>query len=74
MKKIPESYELNEEDIKEAIAQYICNEHQDMLNAETPFKVTINVERKQIYPKTGPYISVADTEITIVSATAIRDE
>lgn len=47
MKKIPETFELNEEDIKEAIAFWLNNEHSDG-EYESDFEITFASETSRV--------------------------
>jgi hypothetical protein len=74
MKKIPESYELTEEDIKEAIAYWLNNEHLDN-EYENNFTIEFKSEQKESYPKGGPRGGMSDPVITtVVTAVAVKDE
>lgn len=69
MKTVPRSFELDEEDIKKAIAYYLhlAFDAKDISHEDIQFKVT----RKQEPPKSGPMGGMADwIETEVITATA----
>jgi hypothetical protein len=76
MKKIPESYELNEDDIKAAITMWLDEQGQDDdPDIESQFEITFKTETEQVYPNTGPFGGMSDpVEVVIVSAVAVKED
>lgn len=74
MKKIPETFELDEEDIKEAIEYWLNNtEYADY--DEVNFKITFKATEKRTRPTTGPIGGMTDDVVTtVVSAVAVIDD
>jgi hypothetical protein len=75
MKKIPESFELNEDDIKEAIA-YWLNNHEDYgTDVDFDFTVTLKSEERRVPPPGGHRGGMSDDVVmTVFSAVAVKDE
>lgn len=76
MKKIPESYELTEEDIKEAITYWLNNHEEYGSEVEDfDFTVTLKTEERRVPPPGGHRGGMSDDVVmTIVSAVAVKNE
>jgi hypothetical protein len=78
MKKIPESFELDEDDIKEAIAYWLNAEHGDGEGYDSDFDITfasseeIDAEADRNYkgPRGGMY---EPARKTVVTAKAVKE-
>jgi hypothetical protein len=75
MKKIPESFELNEEDIKEAITDWL-NNHKDYADPvlDFEFKITLKSEECRQPPSGYPTVMKEDVVTTTFSAIAVKEE
>lgn len=69
MKKIPEKFHLDEEDIKEAITEWLSNNH----DVEEDVTITFQVEHKQEQPQT-PYRGGMSDWIDKVVITAVAEK
>lgn len=76
MKRVPESFELSQEDIAEAIEFYL-NNHEDYRDDQIDFdyKVTFKTETRRVPPPGGHRGGMSDDmEMTIVSAVAVKED
>lgn len=73
MKKIPETFELTEDDIREAIAYWLNNEHLDN-EYENNFDISFKAAEKRSPGKGPPGGMNDDIVTTVISAVAVKDE
>jgi len=74
MKKIPETFELDQEDIKEAIAFWLNSEHSDG-EYDYDFEISFKTEVKSVPPPRGaPVGGMSDWNVTVVTATATKED
>lgn len=72
MNRTPAKYFMDEADIKEAIAQWLWNEHEVEIEADD---IKLHVEHKQEEPKTPYRGGMSDwVDVAIFSATAEEGE
>lgn len=72
MKKIPTTYELNEDDIREAIEYWLNNEHNE--DYDCNYTISFDVEEKRSPPPGGHRGGMSDDIITyVISAKAEQD-
>lgn len=69
MKKTTVKYHLDEEEIKEAIREWLLNNH----DVDEDLKVTLNVEHKQEQPNT-PYRGGMSDWVDVPVFTAVAEE
>lgn len=69
MKKTTVKYHLDEEEIKEAIREWLFNNH----DVDESLKVTLNVEHKQEQPNT-PYRGGMSDWVDVAVFTAVAEE
>ena len=74
MKRIPERFELTQDDIKEAIAYWLNAEH-----ATDSYQYDFNIEFKTETvdgkpPKGAPVGGMSDYRVTVISAIAMKEE
>lgn len=75
MKKVPTTFELDEDDLREAITEWLNNNHNDSVDSYT---ITFKSETKEV-PRSsayrGPIGGMTDPVMkTVVSAVAVKDE
>jgi hypothetical protein len=73
MKRIPETFELSEEDIKQAIAYWledvVCVE-----NDANPFNITFSVDRVAVAPPPGaPVGGMSDFTKQVITAKVVKE-
>lgn len=74
MKKIPAQYVLTEEDIKEAITEWLNENHKDSDEEWGNFKITFSQERQdRLAPKGAPVGGMSDYSVTVITAVATED-
>jgi hypothetical protein len=75
MERIPESFKLTEDDIKEAIAYWLNSEHGNGDGYDSDFDIEFDVQVKREVPKGAPYGGMTDMiEVKVVSAKAVKTE
>ncbi len=73
MKRIPEKFELDEDDIREAIAQWLDNEIDDGDSHE--YEIVFSTEERQGKPPKGaPVGGMSDYRVTVITAVATKEE
>lgn len=73
MKKIPTTFELDENDIREAIEYWLNNEHSDYGDSVS-YTISFSVEEKRTPPSGGHRGGMSDDVITqVISARAEED-
>jgi len=73
MKKIPETFELTEDDIKEAIAHWLNAEHCDG-EYNYDFDVSFSVDRVAVAPPKGaPVGGMSDFTKQVITAKAVKE-
>ena len=73
MKKIPATFELDEDDIREAITEWI-NEHHDADTDWNEYIITFKTEEKRSPGRGLPGGMNDDIVTTVISAVATKDE
>jgi hypothetical protein len=72
MEKVPETYKLDEDDIREAITEWLNEHHNDYDNCE--FDIVFKATEKRS-PGRGPAGGMNDDIVTtVISAVATKDE
>jgi hypothetical protein len=72
MKKIPETFELSEDDIQEAIAHWLNEEHCDG-EYVYDFDISFSVDRVAVTPPKGaPVGGMGDYSVQKISAKAVK--
>ena len=75
MKKVPESFELSQEDIEEAIAYWLNHEHGNGEYYDSAFTVAFKIEEKENYPPRSPHGGLnGPFKKTLITAVAVKDE
>lgn len=73
MKRVPETFELDEDDIREAIAHWLNAEHSDG-EYSSDFNITFKAREKRSPGKGPPGGMNDDIVTTVISAVAVKDE
>lgn len=72
MERVPEKFLLDEDDLREAISEWLNEHHQDSYNHD--YTIEFKVDKKESYPKNGPIGGMSEPVITyVVSAVAQVD-
>ncbi len=73
MKRVPEKFELDEEDIRQAIAMYLDNEIDD--GDEHSYEIEFKTEMVETTPPKGaPVGGMSDYRVLVVTAVATKDD
>lgn len=73
--RIPETYVLSEEDIREAITLWLNQEHLQDEDYSYDFEITFDVQTKREVPK-GAVMGgmTAPIEVKVITAKAVKDD
>lgn len=72
MEKIPETYKLDEDDIREAITEWLNEHHQDSYNYD--YTIEFKVTDKRSPGRGLPGGMNDDIVTTVITAVAVKDE
>jgi len=75
MERVPESFRLTEDDIKEAIAYWLNREHLQDDDYDYDFNIEFDVQVKREVPPGAPRGGMTDMmEVKVVTAIAVKDD